>query len=72
MLYEGRAQYARPGVLGLSTQPRGRLKQKDCEFKASLGYIASSNSPWATYRELFFKKCQEEKGLGYSSLVGVA
>lgn len=37
-----------PGHTHLCSQAAGRLKQKDQEFKVSLGYTVSSRLAWAT------------------------
>jgi hypothetical protein len=39
----------------------GRLKQEDCDFKASLGYRESSRTAWATNRDPPLKKQKPNK-----------
>lgn len=51
----------------------GRLRQKDREFKASIGYIISSQPTWSLNFETLFetvkKECQKKKKQGKENVI---
>lgn len=51
----------------------GRLRQKDREFKASIGYIISSQPTWSlnfeTLLETVKKECQKKKKQGKENVI---